>query len=418
MSAPSEEQLRREAYEHDQEDLQETYVDEGDIADVIEGDHMDDDGSDMNDDGSDMDDDGSYMDEDSAGPSSMQGEEVVLEDDSTQGFFLHKEPVFSVDLHPTQQNLVVSGGGDDRGYLWHLDTGQVVAELDKHEDSVSAVKFSRDGTFVATGGMDGKVLVFNVEKRERCATLEGPDEIQWICWHPRGNVLLAGAADASMWMWSLPNGDFMNVFNGHSAPVTCGQFTHDGKRVVSGAEDGTLIIWDPKTADVVRRFSPEDGRFHSDGITSIAISDDDNVILTGSMDGTARMVHVNGTILSAMENATESVEAVGLCSSMPLAATGSVDGSLSIWDISSNSVRLRTTLKHDDSVTNIVWHKDSPLLTSSSMDLTLRTWDARTGECLRTWKGHQEGVMDFALSNDGNTMVTASDDGCCLVFTA
>ncbi|KAI7827722.1 WD40-repeat-containing domain protein [Kickxella alabastrina] len=357
------------------DDIEETYVEEDDVADVV-GDGDDDDGEMNQEEGS-----------------SQQRGEVLLEDDSIQGFFLHKEPVFSKN-----ENLAVSGGGDDRAYLWRLDTGDTVAELDKHDDSVSSVKFSNDGTLVASGGMDGKVNVYTVDNAKRC----GPDEIQWINWHPKGNVLLAGSNDASLWMWSLPTGDFMNVFNGHAAPITCGQFTNSGRNIVSGSEDGSLIIWDPKTAAIVTQFTSDNERFHQEAITSLAIAKDDQTILTGSTDSTAKLVHINGT-------------AVGLCSILPLAATGSVDGSLSIWDI--NSMRLRTTLKHDDSVNRIMWHEDSPLLTSVSMDCTVRTWDTRTGECVRTSRGHQEGIMEFAMTKDGKIAVTASDDGCCLVFS-
>lgn len=347
--------------------------------------------------------------------SDTEEDKILLEDDSIQGFFGHSEGgVFSIDIHPTQQNVVVSGGGDDHAYVWQLDTGEQLAELDQHEDSVSAVRFSHDGSLVATGAMDGRINVYNVDKRERCASLEGPNEIVWIDWHPRGNVLVAGTDDGSLWMWSLPAGNFMQVFRGHSAPATCGRFTHDGRNIVSGSEDGSLIIWDPKTAAIVHKFTSADERFHQEGITSLAISRDDQIILTGSMDGTAKLVHANGSILGSLENASESVEAVGLCDALPFAATGSVDGSLSIWDI--NTLRLRTTLKHEDAVTRLLWHRESPLLTSASMDASVRTWDARSGESVRVWKGHQEGIMDLALTNDGGKAVTASDDSCCLVF--
>ncbi|KAJ1947107.1 60S ribosomal subunit assembly or modification protein [Kickxella alabastrina] len=400
------------------DDIEETYVEEDDVADVVgDGEYNDDDDAAMDyEDGDDneehSDDDGEMNQEEG---SSQQRGEVLLEDDSIQGFFLHKEPVFSVDINQKNENLAVSGGGDDRAYLWRLDTGDTVAELDKHDDSVSSVKFSNDGTLVASGGMDGKVNVYTVDNAKRCVTLEGPDEIQWINWHPKGNVLLAGSNDASLWMWSLPTGDFMNVFNGHAAPITCGQFTNSGRNIVSGSEDGSLIIWDPKTAAIVTQFTSDNERFHQEAITSLAIAKDDQTILTGSTDSTAKLVHINGTVLGSLENATESIEAVGLCSILPLAATGSVDGSLSIWDI--NSMRLRTTLKHDDSVNRIMWHEDSPLLTSVSMDCTVRTWDTRTGECVRTSRGHQEGIMEFAMTKDGKIAVTASDDGCCLVFS-
>ncbi|KAJ1815399.1 60S ribosomal subunit assembly or modification protein [Coemansia sp. RSA 2598] len=417
-SANNTDDRQMRAEEHYNEDVEETYVEEDEVADVVnddDDDAMEAAGSDEDDGDQMMDDDNEDGDDEGEGSGAPKDGEILLEDDSVQGFFAHKEPVFSVDIHPKQQTLAVSGGGDDRAYLWRVDTGETVGELEKHEDSVSSVKFSADGSLVATGGMDGKVNVYQTDGLAKCAVLEGPDEIQWVNWHPKGNVLLAGANDASMWMWSLPNGDFMNVFNGHAAPVTCGRFTNSGRQIVSGSEDGSLIIWDPKTASIVRQYLPTDERFHKEGITALAISRDDQIILTGSMDGTAKLVHVNGSVLGSLENATESVEAVGLCSALPLAASGSVDGSLSIWDI--NTMRLRTTLNHDDSVTRLLWHENSPMLTSVSMDCTVRTWDARTGDCVRVSKGHQEGIMDFALTRDGHTVVTASDDGCCLVFS-
>ncbi|KAJ1729722.1 60S ribosomal subunit assembly or modification protein, partial [Coemansia biformis] len=367
MSSPS--------HARENEDVEEQYVDESEIAGVVadgEGfaaDMMDDDDDD---------------DEGQGGEREEGDGEVLLEDDSIQGFFAHKEPVFAVDLHPQIPELAVSGGGDDKAYVWRVDTGEQVAELEKHNDSVSSVQFSRDGSLVAAGGMDGKINVYSVSDRKKCAVLDGPDEIQWMDWHPKGNVLLAGANDATLWMWSLPAGTFMNVFNGHSAPVTCGRFTHAGRNVVSGSEDGSLIVWDPKTAGIVCQFSSRDERFHQEGITCLDISKDDQVIITGSVDSTAKLTHVNGSILGSLENATESIESVGLCDCLPLAATGSVDGTLNIWDV--NTLRLRATLKHEDSVTRLKWHADSPLLTSVSMDCTVRTWDARTGDCIRTWK--------------------------------
>lgn len=47
----------------------------------------------------------------------------------------------------------------------------------------------------------------------------------------------------------------MNVFSGHSSSVTTGQFTPDGKRIVSGSEDTSLIVWDPKTSNLIYNIS-------------------------------------------------------------------------------------------------------------------------------------------------------------------
>lgn len=98
-----------------------------------------------------------------------------------------------------------------------------------------------------------------------------------------------------------------------------------------------------------------------------------------------------------------------------MAATGSVDGSISIWDVQTQ--RLRATLNHDDAVVKVKFVKNSPMLATCSADRTVKMWDARTGQCLKSWSGHRDTVLDIAVADDGNVICSASDDGTCLVFS-
>lgn len=89
----------------------------------------------------------------------------------------------------------------------------------------------------------------------------------------------------------------MNIFNGHAGPVTAGRFTPDGKKIVSVSEDTSMIIWDPKTAVAEYRLTGDDARFHTEPITSLAINKDSSLIISGSMDGKARLVNItNGSV--------------------------------------------------------------------------------------------------------------------------
>ncbi|KAI8343294.1 WD40-repeat-containing domain protein [Chlamydoabsidia padenii] len=340
---------------------------------------------------------------------------MELADDSVQGFFDHREPVYAISMHPKDNNIIVSGGGDDKSHLWRADTGDKLYELTGHTDSVTAVAFSVEGDYVASAGMDGRVRVWKVENGELCASVEGPDEVVWMNWHPKGNVLLAGASDSTIWMWAMPTGKFMNIFNGHAGPVTAGRFTPDGKKIVSVSEDTSMIIWDPKSATAEFRLSGEDARFHPEPITSMAINKDSTLVISGSMDGKARLVNLtNGSIVASLENHTDSVETADFCDVLALAATGSVDGTISIWDVQTQ--RLRSTLSHEDAIIKVKFVSNSPLLVSCSADRNVKMWDARTGVCVKSWQGHRDAVLDFAVSNDGQTVVTASDDGACLVY--
>jgi WD40 repeat protein len=51
---------------------------------------------------------------------------------------------------------------------------------------------------------------------------------QWIRWHPRGHLVLAGSEDSTVWMWNADKGACINTFSGHGGSVTCGDFTPDG----------------------------------------------------------------------------------------------------------------------------------------------------------------------------------------------
>lgn len=160
-------------------------------------------------------------------------EERLWPDNAVAHLASHTGSLFSISVHPRDPLLAVSGGEDDLAYLWKIDTGEEIAKLSGHSDSVSAVAFSFDGELVASGGMDGKVRMWRRVKDvpggtwqwarwEFLTSLDGPDEvtvrccqskaleydhnhspfIQTLLWHPKGNVLLAGSADGTIWMWN------------------------------------------------------------------------------------------------------------------------------------------------------------------------------------------------------------------------
>ena len=319
-------------------------------------------------------------------------------------------------MHPTDETIAASGGQDDKSYLWRLDSGEKIYNLGVHTDTVVAIGFNYNGEYVASGGMDGKVFVFRVPDGSLVCSLDAQADIVWLQWHPNGNMLLCGTEDGSAWMWLVPSGECKQVFGGvHVEAVTGGQFTPDGKLVVTASQDGSLVIWDPKTATAIHKFTPKDSRFHQTAITTLAVSPDSSTVLSGGQDGSVRLVSVaTGKILTAFDGHSESIEGIGFSTVVPFAATASVEGSVCVWDM--NAMKLRLTLRHDDAVTKLVWHQATPHLSTSSMDCTIKTWDARTGECIATSRGHQEGVLDFCVRSDGQYILSGSDDGVALLF--
>ena len=69
-------------------------------------------------------------------------------------------------------------------------------------------------------------------------------------------------------------------------------------------------------------------------------------------------------------------------------------------------------------MTSLHVHPTKPhLLISASADRTLRTWDVRTGNLIREHKGHNGPILGASLGLGGEVVLSAGDDGVCLVFT-
>ena len=58
----------------------------------------------------------------------------------------------------------------------------------------------------------GRVSVWESSSGQSVHNLEGPGEsVEWVAWHPRGDVILAGSEDFTAWMWNAQSGEMMQV---------------------------------------------------------------------------------------------------------------------------------------------------------------------------------------------------------------
>jgi WD40 repeat protein/tetratricopeptide (TPR) repeat protein len=92
-------------------------------------------------------------------------------------------------------------------------------------------------------------------------------------------------------------------------------------------------------------------------------------------------------------------------------ATGSVDKTARIWDVSSHSEIARLE-GHREGVNQAAWSPDvdASRLVTSSYDRSIRIWSCSDWTCIRTIGGHTDDVPDVAWSPDGRLLASASAD--------
>lgn len=84
------------------------------------------------------------------------------------------------------------------------------------------IEFNFDGKLFITGGLNNQLRVWDNEFNLKHTIDEGPDsscDVNFVRWHPKGNVFIAGGNDNMIWMMNGLNGQFINCFSGHKEEV-------------------------------------------------------------------------------------------------------------------------------------------------------------------------------------------------------
>lgn len=390
-----------------------------------------------------------YMDE--------EIEEVDLRNNSTTYFDAHKDSVYLIASHPTLP-LAVSGGGDDCAFLWttHTSPPKVLAKLDEPTESVIAGGFTADGNWLVLGDMSGRVLAYKKsksgEKWSLVSNIQETEEVVAINFHPSLPLFAVSSADGSIWLYELSlegQGTLINasVLSVHTMPAAATAFVGEDSspRLVSASEDGTVMMWDVYTGNPI--YTVDHAKLRGEHpFVSIALSPTLKTAAVGSMDGLVVLIRLeDGSVLRTVDTSAasakpitekptlqitntahnsddaddeemsgDSVEGLAWGTKVNLVATGNVDGVVTLWDIS--TWRPRTSFTLQDSVTKLQFVPNTRFLVVSSMDSTVSMYDSISGEKVWECLGHSEGILGFALQNEGKRIITAGDENVCLVF--
>ncbi|MBX3083226.1 MAG: protein kinase [Anaerolineae bacterium] len=285
-------------------------------------------------------------------------------------------------------------------------------------DAINGVVFSPDGQYVASGGRDGKVLLWERSTGKLMQTFEGhTDAIVGLAFSSDGSKLVTGSFDKTCILWDVATGKPIRTFTGTEKRVRSVNYSPDGRYVVAGTGDWTAWMWDADTGKLVHQFGADEATRHKDFILSVAFSPDSKILATGSGDKTVRLwdvatgepLELNGKFLDLVGH-TAFVESVRFSPDGSQIVTASDDKSVRVWDIHTGMQVGLPFIGHDDKVYSAQFSPDGKFVISGSEDKTARVWSLATGKQVQLMANHTQGVNSVAWSPDGTQLLTGSSD--------
>ncbi|KIM85744.1 hypothetical protein PILCRDRAFT_65733 [Piloderma croceum F 1598] len=323
----------------------------------------------------------------------------------------HEERVTSVAVSP-DGTKIISGSADKTILVWDATSGAEVLPALRHESVVSSVTFSPDGRRIVSGSWDGAIRVWDAAS--------GADVLPGLRWHEeevtsvacsRIGQIVSSSYDDTVRIWNAASGkEVFSAIRGHDKAVTAVVYSPDGARIASGSADKTVRVWDAATGAKLLQAM----RGHQKAVTSVAFSPDGNHIVSGSEDKTIRVWDaISGVdVLPALRGHEKEVTSVAFSPHGAHIASGSEDKTVRVWNRFSGTEVL-TLRGHDQGVTSVAFSPDATCIVSGSWDHTVRVWydDATSDtEVPLTMRGPIYRINSVAFSAHGALVVSGSDD--------
>ncbi|OEJ80373.1 Ribosome assembly protein SQT1 [Hanseniaspora osmophila] len=364
--------------------------------------------------------------------------EIEMSNNSIGYFDKHTDSIFSISHHP-RVPLVVTGGGDNKAHLWtsHSVPPKFATTID-HTESVIAAEFSKPlGKYLVTSDMNGLVKVSKSSKDgskwKFLEEIQQVEEVVWLKTHPTVESMFAfGANDGSVWCYNIEDNNELTVlFSGfiHQQDCSGGDFLNvqeDGSAyLVTAAMDGTVVVWNCYTGDVVNKWASSDFKGLETPWVSLKTYSN-NMCCLGANNGclavvnctSGHVLHLTPCVIELKPEEDElgaSIESIAWSPeshSIPLLCIGLVRGDVIVYDTA--SMRIRTEFQLPDSVTKILFRGTDIYI--SSIDGKVYKYDSRRfQEPSFTCVGHNMGVLDFCFAGE-DKIITAGDEGVSLIY--
>jgi WD40 repeat protein len=302
-----------------------------------------------------------------------------------------------------------------------------------HSNYVISAVWSSNGKYIASGGGDNTVRIWNPNTgntlytyRIHKSTTIRPSflsEVLSIIWSP-DNTTIAFAGKQAPMIWNPFNDQIITTYKSHSPifPIIASMaWSSDGQSIAStnigSPKDQAIHVWSPQNGQQIAKIDVSKGWTDTDPVGGVAWSPDSKRIACG-LHGEIRIYNVRtkqhiqtykNKSAWAYYSVCWSRDNTRLVCAFPKEAV--------VWDITTGEL-MHKYIDHKADIRDIALSPDGKYVASASNDTTVHIWETDTGNRIFTYEGHRDKVAAVTWSPDGKRVASGCADGTVHVWQA
>mmetsp|Transcript_9892 Transcript_9892/g.11421 ORF Transcript_9892/g.11421 Transcript_9892/m.11421 type:complete len:503 (-) Transcript_9892:1036-2544(-) len=202
---------------------------------------------------------------------------------------LHKttsQGITCCDLHPTDANIMVTGGMDHDVVVFDKGAGKITSKMTGHSKKITAVNFvPKTPEVVVSSSADKTTRVWKGDGTCAAVLSEHSKDVTSLSVHPTSKYFVTASLDSSWCFYDLESAQCCQQVK-HSkveSGYTAATFHPDGLILGTATQDNLIRIWDMKSQDIVWVNPAEDG--HASPVTGMSFSENGYHLATCAADG-------------------------------------------------------------------------------------------------------------------------------------
>lgn len=317
----------------------------------------------------------------------------------------HDREATAVTLSP-EGRYVASGGVDSIVRIWDTKTGKQVVELSGHRGRIQDLSFAPSGRSLVSSDWYGNVKLWHIPQGKLIATLKSKGAtVTSLAFGPMGDQLAGTTTDGRVLLWDLwTNKRLGELMERWPSGATLSVAFHPKSNYIAAGNVEMVTLWDSKAKKLIRRF----GEYQPTKVHALTFSPNGKSLLSGGEDKMARLWETTtGKKLMSFGPHKGPVTSAEFGFGGKLVVTAAPNDDVKIWNTKTGALLLKFDklpgISGQVSIT-----RDGRTLATTHKDGTIKLLAVPSGNIMKTLGQARNPVTSVVLGPKGNTFATSS----------